>query len=540
MARHPLTRHPLKGSERQPLPGAKAVGKADPAERLEVSVLLRRRNDAALAEHVKKLASRETAGNHLAREQFDEQFGADTTDIAAVKEFADAHGLAVVQEHAGRRTVVLSGTVAQFNAAFGVDLQRFEYEGGSYRGRVGAIQLPDELHGVVEAVLGLDDRPAAKPHFRARPSPGNVRWHANGGSAISFTPLQLASLYNFPAGTGQGQCVAIIELGGGERRADLQTYFSELGIQTAPKVTAVSVDHGKNHPTGDPNGPDGEVMLDIEVVGAIAPGANIAVYFAPNTDAGFLDAITTAIHDTTNKPSIVSISWGGPESSWTQQSMTAFDSAFQAAAAMGITVCVASGDNGSSDGVGDGGDHVDFPASSPHVLACGGTNLQASESTITGESVWNDGDQGGAGGGGVSSFFTLPAWQEGLQLTLTSGTTQALTMRGVPDVSGDADPQTGYDVRIDGTDTVIGGTSAVAPLWAGLIARINSMRGTPVGFVNPQLYAAASALNDITTGNNGSYAAGPGWDACTGLGSPDGVKIAALFEQTSPAESAAA
>ncbi len=535
-------RHPLKGSERQALAGAKPVGKADPAERLEVTVLLRHSNAEALAEHVKKLARRERAGNHLSREQFEDQFGADTSDIATIRTFANAHGLAVVQEHAGRRTVVLSGTVAQFNAAFGVDLQRFEYGGGSYRGRVGAVQLPDELDGMVEAVLGLDDRPVAQPHFRARRSPGNVRWHANGGSAASFTPLQLTSLYNFPAGTGQGECVAIIELGGGERSSDLNTYFADLGVQAAPKVVAISVDHGKDHPTGDPNGPDGEVMLDIEVVGAIAPEANIAVYFAPNTDAGFLDAITTAIHDTTNRPSIISISWGSAESSWTQQSMAAFDAAFQTAAAMGITVCVASGDNGSSDDVGDGGNHVDFPASSPHVLACGGTNLQASGTSIISESVWNDGAQGGAGGGGVSSFFTLPAWQDGLQLTLTSGVTQALTMRGVPDVSGDADPDSGYDVRIDGTDTVIGGTSAVAPLWAGLIARINSTRGASLGFINPQLYTAVSALRDITIGNNGSYEAGPGWDACTGLGSPDGSKIAALFQENpaSPTDDAVA
>ena len=179
-------------------------------------------------------------------------------------------------------------------------------------------------------------------------------------------------------------------------------------------------------------------------------------------------------------------------------------------------------------GVNDGANHVDFPASSPHALACGGTSLQASGSTISGESVWNDGAQGGAGGGGVSTFFPLPTWQNGLQVTLTSGGAQALTMRGVPDVSGDADPETGYDVRIDGTNTVIGGTSAVAPLWAGLIARINSTKGSPVGFINPQLYAAASALNDIASGNNGSYEAAPGWDACTGLGSPDGTKIAAL------------
>ena len=226
--------------------------------------------------------------------------------------------------------------------------------------------------------------------------------------------------------------------------ADLNAYFSGLGIASAPKVVAVSVDHGKNHPTGDPNGPDGEVMLDIEVVGAVAPQANIAVYFAPNTDAGFLDAVTTAIHDATNKPSVISISWGGPESSWTAQSLSAFDDAFQAAAAIGITVCVASGDNGSSDGATDGGDHVDFPASSPHALACGGTRLEAAGGAVSAELVWNDGAQGGAGGGGVSSVFALPAWQDGLHTTKTSGGDAVLNMRGVPDVSGDADPQTGY------------------------------------------------------------------------------------------------
>jgi kumamolisin len=207
----------------------------------------------------------------------------------------------------------------------------------------------------------------------------------------------VASLYNYPAGTGQGECIGIVELGGGYRPADLTTYFAGLGVPL-PKVSAVSVDHGKNQPTGDANGPDGEVMLDIEVAGAIAPAAQIAVYFAPNTDQGFLDAVTTAIHDTTNKPSVISISWGGPESSWTQQSLTAFDQAFQAAAAMGITVCVAAGDGGSSDGAT--GDNVDLPASDPYVLACGGTSLQASGNSITSETVWNDGAQGGATGGG--------------------------------------------------------------------------------------------------------------------------------------------
>jgi len=284
-----------------------------------------------------------------------------------------------------------------------------------------------------------------------------------------------------------------------------------------------------NSPTGDADGPDGEVMLDIGVAGSIAPEARIAVYFSPNTDAGFLDAITTAIHDTTNNPSVISISWGGPESTWTAQSMTAMDEAFQAAATMGITVCIASGDSGSSDGVTDNANHVDFPASSPHVLACGGTSLVASSSGISSETVWNDGANAGATGGGVSSFFALPAWQEGLSALTTAGSKVALTMRGVPDVAGDADPETGYDVRVDGTDTVFGGTSAVAPLWAALIARINSSTARAAGFINPTLYRNPEDLRDITEGNNGAFAAQAGWDACTGLGSPNGVPLAGLL-----------
>ena len=400
------------------------------------------------------------------------------------------------------------------------------HAGGTYRGRTGGIYLPAEWDGVVEAILGLDNRPQARPHFRSRRPLGNIFRHAV--APVSFTPPEVASLYGYPSGTGAGQCVGLIELGGGYRPADLNTYFSGLDV-TAPTVTAVSVDHSTNSPTGDGDGPDGEVMLDIEVVGSIAPGARIAVYFAPNTDAGFLDAITTAIHDTTNDPSVLSISWGGAESTWTSQAMTAMDEAFQAAATMGITICVAAGDGGSSDGVSGGGDHVDFPASSPLVLACGGTNLTANQTQITSESVWNDGASGGATGGGISSFFALPAWQNGLSALTTEGASVALTMRGVPDVAGDADPETGYEVRVDGTDTVIGGTSAVAPLWAALLARINASSGKTAGFVNPLLYPDAQACRDVTQGNNGEYAAKPGWDACTGLGSPNGSVLARLL-----------
>jgi kumamolisin len=291
---------------------------------------------------------------------------------------------------------------------------------------------------------------------------------------------------------------------------------------------AVGVDGGANQPSGDPDSADGEVLLDIEVSGAVAPGARIAVYFAPNTDAGFIDAVTTAAHDTTNAPSIISISWGGPESSWTQQSIDAMDSAFQAASAMGITVLVASGDSGSSDG--ESGNNVNFPASSPNCTACGGTDLVAKGTAIHTETVWDDlAAGGGATGGGASAVFPLPAWQANLNLTASDGTVSALAARGVPDIAGDAAPGTGYKVLVDGQSIVVGGTSAVAPLWAGLVARINAASGKAAGAINPVLYANAAALNDIVSGNNGSYAAAPGWDACTGLGSPDGAKLAGVL-----------
>jgi kumamolisin len=203
--------------------------------------------------------------------------------------------------------------------------------------------------------------------------------------------------------------------------------------------------------------------------------------------------------------------------------MTALDSAAQDAAALGVTMCAAAGDNGSSDGVNDGANHVDFPASSPHILACGGTSLQSANGVITSETVWNDGAQGGATGGGFSTQFPLPAWQASAGIKPPSG-----GGRGVPDVAGDADPETGYNVLVDGQKLVFGGTSAVAPLWSALIALLNEKLGKSLGFLEPTLYAlpgTSGAFHDITKGSNGAFSAGPGWDAATGLGSPDGAGL---------------
>ena len=516
---------PLAGSERSPLSEAHAVGTVAPDERIEVTVRVRRRSAASPQVAAEALgATPPSQRRYLSREEFAGQHGADAADLAKVEDFARRHGLVVVEASAPRRSVVLSGTAQALSRAFGVSLSHYEYPGGSYRGRTGAIHVPKELAGIVEAVLGLDDRPIAKPHFQRQRAPSGVAARAPGAS---FTPTQLARLYNFPTGVdGQGQCIAIIELGGGYRTADIKTYFTGLGLP-APKVTAVLVDHAHNHPTG-PDGADGEVMLDIEVAAAVAPKALIAVYFAPNTDQGFLDAITRAVHDTVHKPSVVSISWGSAESNWTPQAMQQFDGAFQDAAALGVTICCAAGDNGSSDGVNDGRAHVDFPASSPHALACGGTKLVASGNSITSEVVWNEGPDS-ATGGGISDVFDLPSWQRNAHVP-HSANPGGRVGRGVPDVAGDADPASGYQVRVDGQDFVIGGTSAVAPLWAGLIALLNQRLGHSVGYLNPLLYgSAAAALRSITSGDNGQYKAGPGWDPCTGLGTPDGVKLAAAL-----------
>jgi kumamolisin len=516
----------LKGSTRAAISGAQDTGPADPNKQIEVSILLRRSKPGKFPSIDEMGAQAPRQRKYLSREQFARLYGASAADLKKVQSFAKQYGLQIVSENRAARMVKLSGTVQAFNAAFGVDLRHYQHASGTYRGRTGDLTIPVTLEPIIEGVFGLDDRPQAKPHFRLRKN-SQVAQQA---VAVSYTPVQVAEAYSFPTGeSGAGQCIAVIELGGGYNTSDIDSFFSNLGIAT-PSVTAVSVDGATNSP-GDPSGADGEVELDIEVAGAVAPGAQIAAYFAPNTDQGFIDAVTTAVHDATLRPSIISISWGGPESSWTQQSRDALNSACEDASTMGVTVLVACGDNGAADGTSNGTPTVDFPAASPYVVACGGTTLKLSGTNIQSESVWNDLSQNeGATGGGVSEVFALPSYQQSVNVpTAPNG----FAGRGVPDVAGDADPVTGYGVVVDGQQSVIGGTSAVAPLWAGLFALINQSLGANVGYVNPLLYTANSeaTFHDITSGNNGVYSAGPGWDACTGLGSPNGAALLAALKK---------
>jgi kumamolisin len=491
---------PLPGSERGPLAHATEAGPADVSARAEVTLILRRHAPGAL--------------------------GASEADVAQVRSVLSGLGLTVTSVHARSRRVKVAGSVGALSAAFGTSVRLVRSGGVTHRYREGALYLPRSLDRIVEAVLGLDDRPQARAHFRAA---------AEASKAGSFTPVQVADLYGFPEGTdGTGQTVALVELGGGYLTSDLSSYFGGLGIRM-PSVTAVPVDGAANSPGSDA---DMEVALDIDVLGAAAPGAAQVVYFAPNTDQGFVDAVSEATH-ATPAPVAISISWGQSEDQWTAQARTALDGAIADACTLGITVCVAAGDNGSSDGASDGLQHCDFPASSPNALGCGGTRLVGSGTSISAETVWNDGSGGGAGGGGVSDAFPVPAWQAaaGVPASANDGATAG---RGVPDVAGNADPQTGYQIMQGGKSTVVGGTSAVAPLWSALIARLAQATAQRFGLIQPALYAGVTAgvtalgFNDIVSGSNGAYSARPGWDACTGLGSPNGPDLLTRLKSPAP------
>jgi kumamolisin len=533
------TQAKLAGTDNPPHPCAHAVGPADPNQVMTVTVMVRSRNEEGAKAAVKEMSALPVSKRRrMSHQEFTASYGADPADMKRVEDFGRAHGLQVVESSVAKKTVILKGTVAACSKAFGVKLEKYAHPRGAYRGRSSAIYLPSDLAPVVEAVLGLGNRRVADPHIRLRAA-GAAEPAAAG--AHPFNPGEVARLYNFPTGLdGSNQCIALIELGGNIGRDDLDTYFSNQGIDT-PKVVQVDLplapDDTDPHLDTDA---DGEVMLDIEVAGAVAPKAKIVVYFAPNTDEGFTQAISAAINDTDNRPSIISISWGGPEQFASSQQRRAMDLVLRDAMMKHVTVCTAAGDNGSTDlaqrviaqdpSLDDGSSRVDFPSSSTFALSCGGTHLLGEGLAIDSETVWNV-NRFAATGGGVSEFFGKPDFQANANVPVSVNS--GFAGRGVPDVSGDADRATGYNVRFDGQDDFVGGTSAVAPLWAGLIALINQSLDRSVGFINPQLYAApstAQAFRDITVGNNGAFQARAGWDGCTGLGTPNGQKILEVLQ----------
>jgi kumamolisin len=529
----------LRGSERERWAGAIDQGPVPPHLEFRVTIRLRART------RLPPLPA--WAGGSMRRDEVEKVLGSAPDDLQRVEIFARRHGLDIAESSPVKRSVVLSGTVANLEEAFSVELNRYHLPEFAYRGYIGVVKVPAEMEGIVQGVFGLDNRPFARPHARLSEGDRSIGLAA-ARSTRTFYPSEIARLYNFPEGfDGRGQCIGIIEPGGCYRSQDLTDYFGSLGIRS-PAIHPVFV----NGAAESPGFAEAQVALDIQVAGGVAPGASIVVYLAPDaSEQSFLDAITAAVHDRVHQPSVISISWGGPEMAATEMFRQQFDEVLHEAAVLGITVCVASGDNGAA-GVGpgdwDGVAHVGFPASSPFALACGGTHLLASNGTIESETVWNEGPVGaidpgraghsfGASGGGVSRYFPLPDWQQLADIPPSIKTGQY--GRGVPDVAGNA---IGYNtlLNVDGERRIVPltGTGAVAPLWAGLIARINQAIGRRLGYLNPILYhpQQVDAFRNITIGNNVvggaeiGYHAGQGWDACTGLGAPDGAKLLAALQ----------
>ena len=521
----------------------------DVYDTIMISIYLRRdchENGMTLQQYADAvMAGTQTVLDH---DEFVYQFGSIDDELKLVVDWAKANDLTVIESGCGIATVKAVGAVGRINALFGITLETVTTDSRTYITHEESVKIPAEINSVVDLVLGLDSSVTFQSYARLDPDALPVGQQVNNidpNLISSPTPVDLAAAYQYPTvpgGTtaqGANTCVGIVELGGGWTTQNLNSTFGRIGLSN-PTVVDVSVDGGVNDPT-DINS-SGEVMLDIYCVGATALGATIAMYFAPNSFQGFIDTVIAATNDTVNNPSVLSISWGTTDTNWFG-SNSQFDTALQAAIVKGITTFVASGDFGVRAINGAATYTVQYPATSPYVVAAGGTVVTINNDyTIASETAWGTAGGSYAGGGGVSGLYSVPTWQTGLTSKTypTPSSPVALTGRGIPDVSAMATGYTFY-YGINNSSGTFLGTSAVAPLLSGLMARLNSITASKIGSVNATWYAAKStAFNDITVGDNHGgntvgYVATAGWDAATGIGSPIGVNILALYQNTSGA-----
>ncbi|MGO9340097.1 MAG: protease pro-enzyme activation domain-containing protein [Terracidiphilus sp.] len=530
----------VPGSEPKIPADHKRLNPTSEDEQVKLTLILRRRKDGRAMRGLKEFSAKSIANPQVTHKNFADNHGADPGEMQRVQDFAHANGLEVVRTNPAARSVEVAGPASAINKAFAVELQDYQSPRGKYRSHTGPAALPGGIADVVEAVVGLNNRPVNAQHYATT---GAAIGSGDPPNTNPLTPQQVASLYNFPAGNGTGQTIGIYEMqigntGAGYTKSDLsQTMQAFGGNLTVPVPIDVPVNGVTNSGVSD-----GETGLDITVAAAIAQGATLAVYFTGGDTQSIVNALQAMIHPQAGQPqpTILSISYGwGPDDtadSFTSAEYTQLDQLFQDAANLNITVLVSSGDSGA---------HIEskteaqasYPATEPWVIACGGTTICEVQNGTFNEYVWNDVGAGGPGatGGGVSnnSLFPLPSYQANASVPAQIRT--GFKGRGIPDVAGNASENAGYVQFINGQSQPVGGTSAVAPLYAGLIALINANLGRSVGFINPTLYSLPAATFSNIVGPPGpannsygkvkGYPATAGWNGCTGLGSVNGTAL---------------
>ena len=513
---------------------------ADINQVIEINVILNRSTYQGLS--LQEYADAVIVGSKpiLGHANFESAFGVANADFDAVAAFLNSYGLTEKWRDSSAGYIKFQGTIGSVNSAFDITLETVDTGSRVYRSYQGDISVHANIADKIMHVMGLDGLVSLVKHARRHQDIGISQ------AATYLTPFEVGNAYQFPPYINDYPAavtnVAIIEVGGGYTTADLDSTFAYNGL-AIPAIVDISVNGGQNY--GSSGGASDETMLDILCCGGAALYAKLLMYFAPdtfdlNTALTYIyDAVNAAVIDNVNNPSVVSVSYGFGQSYWNAIPglVASFETTFQQGVIKGISICVASGDDG-AQGRNDTAPSVGYPGASPYCICCGGTRLQLSAGSIASETVWNQGD--GGTGGGITSF-ALPSYQTGLGLTATPyttgpGTPQALTARGAPDLAANSDPATGYRLFSGGTLYQYGGTSAAAPLIAGLISKINSNLSTRIGFINSKIYTNSAAFSDVTVGNNcctglqsTGWAATSGWDACTGLGSPIGTSIQALY-----------
>jgi kumamolisin len=468
------------------------------------------------------------------RPHYKNDHSAHPDDVEAVEKWAAESGFEIDEMNIVERWIAMRGDGGEVERALNIKIRKLEVDDEIYYYKIGEIAVPSALTTYVEMISGIENVPVST--HKIFPKEIDLGKTMVDGEAV--LPQSFEKYYKYPMElTGDGQCIGIISLGGGYEEKYLREYFKKIK-KPMPDISWVSVNGGKNDP-GKKMMYDYEIYMDIEIASALAPGARIVVYFAPNSRMDIVRALKKAVHDEENNPDVISMSWGALEKEFTKKEIATMNLVLKEAAALNITVITSSGDLGSSGEKDGEGLNVQLPASNPYVLSVGGTNLHIEDDKILNEHAWEENQSLGPmnvnfqTGGGYSSFWRIPSYQR----NVLSEVQAKPQKRGIPDVAANASSYPGILIQVGPTEQISLGTSAATPMWAALIARYNeyfNKKGYKnVGFINPYLYhlEMTEAFNEVTEGSNGAYNAELGWDPCCGLGTPDGDKLLEVLDK---------